>query len=472
MFEEEDHFSSKDKTREIVNRFEKMLKNDEHYFFDVDDFEDIIEYYIEESNARKALKVIDFALLQHPDSFILLLRKAQLLAATNKPQKSLDLLGKLENIEPTNLEVHLTKGNIFSQLRQHSKAVEAFRKTLEYAEEDIDDILLNIAFEYTNMGKYDKAISYLKEALEVNPENESALFELSFCFEIKGKPEDSIEYYNEFIDNHPYSSSAWFNLGIAFSKQQLYEKAIDAYDFAIAIDEHYSSAYFNKGNALASLEKYNEAIEVYKETFKYEEPDALAYYYIGECYEKLFDYDKAISFYRKASKLDPYLADAWIGIGMVLDEQGKQNESVHYLKKGVEIDKRNAEYWYILGDLQKKRGFTEEAQLAYEKVIELDTENYDIWMDYSDMFYKAGETDHALNVLYRGLQHQASTPNALLYYRITAYLLEKGYKNEATDMFTLGLELDFKNHVSLFNYAPQLENNELLIEILDSHKSK
>ncbi|MBA3898933.1 MAG: tetratricopeptide repeat protein [Bacteroidetes bacterium] len=469
MFEEEDIYSSKDEIKGNIDRFESMLADNKQYFFDVEDFEDITDHYIEQNSAKKAIEVIEYALNQHPDSSVLLLRKAQLLAALNKPQKSLDLLSKLEMIEPTNVEIHITKANILSQLRQYTKAAEAFKKALENADEDKDDIILNIAFEYTNMGNYDKAIIYLKQALEVNPENESALFELAFCFEITGRSEESIGYYQDFIDKHPYSSSAWFNLGVSYSKLNLYEKAIDAYDFSIAIDENFSSAYFNKANALASMHAFEEAIEVYKETFDHEEPDALAWYYIGECYEKLLMLNKALSAFRKATKLDPFLADAWIGIGMVLDEQGKTNEAVHFLEKGVNLDEKNADYWYILADLQSKRGFIDEAQIAYEKVIEFDKDHQEVYLDYSDMYFKTGDIDTALDLAYRGIKEQAS--NALLYYRITAYLMEKGYEIDAYDLFEIGLQINYAQKEQLFDYAPELTFDNLIQELIETYKA-
>lgn len=469
MFEDEEFYSGEN-IKENINRFEKMLKENEQYFFDVSAFEDILDFYLEINNAKKAFRLIEIATLQHPDSAIILLRKAQLLASDNKPQKALEILSKLESIEPFNVEVYLTKGNIFSQLRQYNKALESFKKALEYAEEDLDDIYLSIAFEYTNIGNYIQAIAHLKKALLENPENESALFELAFCYEITGKAEESIQYYSEFIDNHPYSSSAWFNLGVAYSKISLFEKAIDAYDYAIVIDENFSSAYFNKANALVGLEKYKEAIAVYTETFSHEEPDALTFYYIGECYEKMENYNKALTYFNKASKLDPFLADAWVGKGVVLDVLNRPNESIHYINKAIDIEKNNADYLYILADLQKKRGFMEEAQAAYKKVAELEPENEEIWLDYSDTFYEQGDIETAIEIISEGIKKQSG--NADLIYRITAYHIAAGSYNDAYDLFELGLQTDFEKHSLLFDYAPELKSNTMLIDLIDLHKSK
>ncbi|HAH58423.1 MAG TPA: hypothetical protein DCL86_09765, partial [Bacteroidales bacterium] len=96
----------------------------------------------------------------------------------------------------------------------------------------------------------------LKKVLEIEPDNETIIFEIAFCFEITNQPEEAINYFSGFTDKYPYSHYAWFNLGIAYNNIELYEKAIEAFDFAIAIDPSFSSAYFNKANAFVAIEKY------------------------------------------------------------------------------------------------------------------------------------------------------------------------------------------------------------------------
>src|SRR5687768_4024456 len=110
MFED-DHFNEPENINAHIRKFEEMLKHDKQYFFDVDDFEGMVDYYIEGNNPNKALEVIDFATSQHPYSSVFLLRKAQLLSAINKPQKALEILSRVEAIEPANIEVYISKGH-------------------------------------------------------------------------------------------------------------------------------------------------------------------------------------------------------------------------------------------------------------------------------------------------------------------------------------------------------------------------
>ena len=82
----------------LITKFELMLDQNNSFYFDVEELEDIIEYYIDKNNLKKAYKAVLFAGEQHPNSVVFILRKAQLFASSNKTQKALELFEKQKNI--------------------------------------------------------------------------------------------------------------------------------------------------------------------------------------------------------------------------------------------------------------------------------------------------------------------------------------------------------------------------------------
>ncbi|MCB0820716.1 MAG: hypothetical protein KDC13_08840, partial [Bacteroidetes bacterium] len=243
-----------------VKRFEQMLRDNDEYFFDRDDLEQIVEHYILGNHHNKALKAISFATGQYPGSTYFLLRKSQLLSAEGRYKEALDLLDEVEIFEPGNPEIAITRGGIYSMLSLPEKSIEAYKNALRI-DRTFEEIYLFIAFEFENQGKYGKAARYLKRCLKLNPENESAIFEMSFCFEAAHKLDAGIRYFNEFLDENAYSKAAWYVMGQLLSKKQEYKKAVTAFDFATVIDEEFGAAWFNKANSLAAMESYEEAIK-------------------------------------------------------------------------------------------------------------------------------------------------------------------------------------------------------------------
>ena len=455
-----------------LKRFEEMISSDKPQFFDADELEEIIDYYMQWFNLELAKKAIDYATEQYPINSSIKIKKAQYLSSQHNTRDALLLLNEIESVESTNSELFMTRGFIYSQIGLSEQAIENFKSALPLAEFK-DEVYVAIGVEFLNDEKAEDALYYLKKAIKLNSENEVALNELSLCFELTGKSEEAISFYENYIDGSPYNYYAWFNLGISYNRLGLYEKAVDAYDYAIAIKDNFSSAYFNKANSLAQQEKYIEAIAVYKETFKHEEPDANTYYYIGECYENLTQYDDALVNYNRAIKLDPAYADAWLGVGIVLDYQNRITESIHYVKKALEINPHMPEYWYVFAEVQHKLGFLEEAAAAYLRVIELGYNEYDVYIDYAKLLYDGEYYKDCEKILADGIKKFPNTPE--LIYRMSGLQMELGRKQDGMTFLENALqlkawELMSKRNTELLEYLPILETDTAVMQLIQSFK--
>ena len=450
-------------TQALLEKFEEMARGEVQYFFDADEFEDIIDFYLFKNNFSQSEIAIQFASEQHPTNVIFKLKKAQLLASSDNTEKALRILSDIEQNYTADGDVFLTKGAIYSQLKRYEKAIEEYKKALNLTEE-LDEVYGNIAFEYENLGKYEKALEYLQKALEINPENSSFLYEISFCYEISNRNEESITFFNQFINKYPYSHHAWFNLGLAYGNLEQLDKAIEAYDYSIAIDPTFASAYFNKANAFANTNQFDQAIEVYRETFLYEPPEALTYYYIGECYEKQKKFESAKINFSKSLEIDDNFADAHIGLGIAEDELGSFEEALKHITRATKMDPDNSEYWFILGDLQFKHLMYADALISYEKVTELDYLDPEIWLEYSEVYCEIGNIDAALSTIRNGMNLQPD--NIQFQYRNAAYLYLAGN----TDAFYMEVENLLKTHSEdiekLTDFVPELLKEPLFSSLL------
>lgn len=452
-----------------VKRFEEMIRSKKDLFFDVDEFEDLVQHYSAINDTAKALKVLEYGLSQHPQSAALMLSCAQLYLSVHKPQDALKHLRKAESFEPFNIDLFYTKATIFSQLRQHDKAIEQFKKAIDFADaEEKEDILLQLAFEYENADKYDMAIETLQSIVEINNENETALYELGYCFDLENKTEDGKNYFLSFIDRYPYSYIAWFNLGITYAKLSLYEKAIESYDFCIAIKEDFSSAYFNKAQCYISQDLHEKALECFNEILTFDTHDPLVYSYMGECYEKLESYDQAIHFYKKAVDVDAFFPEAWTGIASCFYELGMDQEALPYVTKAIEIDKLYWEAHHLKGDILRQLGRQEEALAAYEMVYEFDEENDNIYIDLAYTHEELGDTDAATGYFQEGLHEQED--NAKLLYNFVAFLLKKGQTMLAMFYLDTALKKHFDSHHELFEAYEAAKYNTEVLDMIEFHK--
>ncbi|MBL7984143.1 MAG: hypothetical protein JNM91_04055, partial [Flavobacteriales bacterium] len=104
-----------------VKRYEVMAGSGQTGFFDVEEFELIIDHYLCNNEARKAQLVLDQAKAQHPESVDLTFCEALVHMAMGRLNKGLEILDGLEKVEPFNEEIHLHKASIYSQQRNYRR---------------------------------------------------------------------------------------------------------------------------------------------------------------------------------------------------------------------------------------------------------------------------------------------------------------------------------------------------------------
>ncbi|MEY3397579.1 MAG: hypothetical protein RL220_173 [Bacteroidota bacterium] len=449
---------------ELVHRYEEMLARNESYYFDVDQFEEIIDYYVDSNKYPTALKVIEYAYSLFPDNTVMMLREAQILAETGLLTRSLNRLKILQKFEPRNEEVLLTMASIYSQLRDHHMAIQLYKKALECAgDELLEEISMEIALEYENMDRFDKALEVLHEALERQPENETLLYELAYCYEMSDKTSECIQYYSAFLDKYPYSFPAWYNLGNAYQKLEKLDDAIKAYDYCLAIQEDFVPAILNKAHALFKADRFEEAIKVFEESYVYEPPQAHTYCHVGECFEKLGELDKALFYYKKSIHTDEMYGDAYIGMGIVLDLLGKTAEGLRYMERAMELEPDNVDYQLFKAELHKKQKEFDTALVMYQSMIGKFEDNDEVWMDYADLFFQTGDMNQAMITIETGLLKVPQSAD--LGFRKSLYLLLQGKVAEAEELMRKYAALDHEGLAELKEYYPAISENQFFVEL-------
>lgn len=452
----------------IINRFEQMVKDDSQYFFDVDEFEAIIDYYLDTQELEMAAKAISEGLRQHPSCTEFDIRKARLLAYEKKYYEALELLNHIELLEPANDQVYMAKGEIYSMMNKHELAIEEYKKSIPYAENP-EEIYASIAYEYENKNDYPQAIAYLKKALKVKPDSENIIHEIAFFFELIGKEEDAIDFFTEFLDKNPYSKVAWFNLGVFYNTLELYEKAIEAYEFTLAIDEEFSSAYFNIANSYSGLQHYKKAIKYYEKTFEFETPEPLTYYYIGESYENLGEYEIAKDNFNKAIKLDDKIGDPWAGLARIALKQKQDIKAIKYYEKAISLIPLNDDFKYELGVVKLKNRLFYEAENLFAEVVEHDSTFIEAWINYSVCLNHSANIDAAIDIIEQAIEKNKD--EASLWYRLAGLLYKSGKVQQAYYYIETAMKLNFETHFELLEFLPELEKESRFVELLGVYKS-
>ena len=304
MFTDDDHSweddeNDDDLTNEAVNRFEDMLENQRSAYFDAEEFELIIDYYIQNNNLKRSRQAVDLALAQHPDDVNLIIKNARQFLVENDPKKAMDLL---DQIEPNDEEpdYYLTLGSCYSALGKHQKAIDVYNKALSYFDEDEkEDLYQAIGFEYQCLGFFTKAIEFYKKS--------HSFIDLINCFFSTGKTQEGIAYFNQLIEENPQEVEAWSALGDIYRRTDRLEDAAEMYEYVLAIDPTHLWANMHLANSYYDLNRFQEAIDSLNEALAHGVETSMIHASLGDCYYRLEKYIDAKNEYNNAIAINEYL---------------------------------------------------------------------------------------------------------------------------------------------------------------------
>jgi len=451
----------------LIDKFEKMLKRREAYFFDVEEVEALADFYLEKSNYRKAKLAVNHGLSIFHNVSPLLLKKAQIFAASKESTKALEILEFLEASEPTNTDMLLFKAVVHRNLSDHEGTKSCLLKALEISPENREEIFMDLAYEQQIVNDFSGAIESLKESLKINPNHEASLFELSYCYEMADQIEVGIEFFQNYLNRFPYNFVAWYNLALCFDKISLFEKGIESADFCIAIREDFVAAYILKGNLYTSMDMDLAAAEAYKDSLQYDNENPLVYTAIGECQERMEMWNAAELNYKKALAIDPDYVEALMGLGAIKENEDELKKAIVFYESAVRKDDFHLDNRHILVESYVKVGDLAKAKNHLEEMIKIFPDDAESWITLAEL---SAAEDYAvsLEIIDQAIDKMPDEHD--LKWQKIKYLIKKGKHQQAMDLFLTSSSNHpegIKYFLTIFPEAIQIPNIAGLIDFED-----
>ena len=400
--------------KELIKRFENNIDENAGYFFDTEDLIDIIDHYFNEGDAEMARKALDVGLTFSPENTELKLREAQWLAAENEIDEALNLLEKLEAIEPNNPEIFFTKGTVYSVQNKSEQAIDEYNKAMMVDTEDLEDIYMNIAFEYENLGNFDKAIEFMKKVLEINPAHDYVPADLSLFFDLGNRSEEGIEYLKDRIDNEPFAKGLWLGLGMLYRSKGRHDEALNCFDYVIAIDESDLNGWFHKATAYLLAKKYAAALTCYQRILDVAPDEVATLFNMAECYERMKEHEKAQEYLRKVLKLESDSSQATIALTMSFYNQGEKNKAYSVLEEAIKRNPDVAEFHAALGELYCENKDFEKGLPHVFRAVEITKDQPEFIATVCYAMVDAGLQNEALNFIESKMVQNEDYPRLIL----------------------------------------------------------
>ena len=386
-----------EETQSSVLKFEQMLKTNLIYFFDAQEFEDIVVHYLGFGENQLAKKALKMALEQHPSNYELMLLQSEIFILEEKYESALEVLEYIEKINPFDEEIALQKASISSKKGDHKASINQLHQALSFSEDPLE-IWNLLGMEHLLAEEFKEASFFFKNCLDENPEDYPSLHNLLHCHEQLEQVEPAISCLNKVLEYDPFSEIAWLQLGKIFVKSGKINEALSAFDFAIISDDSFSGAYIEKGVLLESIGRINEAIENYELAMSTSDPTSFIHKCLGRCHENLGNFDLAQKFYLKSIQLEPTNEKSWESLILFYFNQKKFEKVKFYLDRALKNNSDSISLWKKSLELNTLTGRREKAIESCKKLIELGIYESEILIQLIDLLIDKKEWVEAYKI--------------------------------------------------------------------------
>ncbi|SIS53052.1 Tetratricopeptide repeat-containing protein [Chryseobacterium piscicola] len=392
-----------------------MVESNDEFYYDTEELEDIIVYYLELGDFNYADIAVNYGLKLHPNSLEIKIKKLEVLLEWEDYTSAKELINELRGASMENTDFLVCYAKYYSNLGNPKRSIDICKKALDLGEEE--NFLNNfIADEYINLGDPFNALKHYQQALKDDPTDEYSLENIMICFNELSKSDEAITFLNTYLDDFAFSEVAWSEYGQFYFNRKNYEEAIRGFDYLLAINSNAVGVYASKAACYEALKQFDKAIEVYEDMLELEYTKAFTFYKIGLCFKAQKQLFVALTYFQKSLREDPQFYLSMMEQSYLYEEMGAMPESLHFAKEATLLNDNNLEYQKRLAFLFIESGRFEESLVCLKKLVDTEPSRFYNWYAYSEVLMLLGEYDEAVTVVENALK---SHNRAELYYQLS-----------------------------------------------------
>ncbi|MBN9311716.1 MAG: hypothetical protein BGO40_09100 [Chryseobacterium sp. 39-10] len=423
---------------ELVSKFEKMLENNEEIYFETEELEDIIIFYLEMGDVAYADMATNHGLKIHPNSIELKVKKFEVLLEFGDYVQAKKLMEELHDSSMDTIDYLVCCAKYYSSLGNPRRAIEFCEKAL--ATEEEENFLHNfMADEYVNLEDPFNALKHYKLALQFDPQDEYSLENVMFCFNLLNRNDEAIEFLNGYLDQYAFSETAWYEYGQFYFNRKNYQEAIRGFDYLLAINSQSVGVYANKASCYEAMGEWQQAISVYEEMLELEYTQSFTYYKIGLCYKESKQPVLALNAFQKSLRDDPQFYLSMMEQSYIYEEMGGMKEALHFAKEAVSLNENNLDYQKRLAFLYIDSGKYEESLECLKKLVDYEPQRFYNWYAYSELLMLIGDYEEAIQLLKSAVKMHN---RAELYYQLSNCYFHLNNQKEGRNVLSVALGLD------------------------------
>ena len=281
------------------------------------------QYYYNQKQIDEAQKDILQSIKLDPKQSKYYVTLSDVYFAQRKTDDTEEMLEKAISMDPKNNEARLKLAELYFHLKMYDFCNKTLDEALKLQNHNPKAHLIR-AFSLKDQGDTVGAIRMLQLAIDQNPKEVKAFLELGYIFQQKNDPL-AISYYKNALDVEPKNTEIRYNMAMMLQEMGQYEAAVEEYKNIIAIDPNHKAALHNIGYIYLIYEqKYEEAVAFFTKAIEVDPEFVNAVCNRALAFEELEQYENARQDYLYSRQLSENFEPAIQGLNRLDKIQKRQ----------------------------------------------------------------------------------------------------------------------------------------------------
>lgn len=199
-------------------------------------------------------------------------------------------------------------------------------------------VRVNLARNYIQTGRVQRAETLLLEAIAINPDHDSHFINLSKVYAEQGRYPEALRVLQQGLAFNAGSVKLHNNLGGLYDLLGQRQSAIASLNKALTLDPHFAPAYINLGIVYGGLGDWEQAERLHRRAIEESSQNPQAYYNLGLALYKLGRPGESLPAFRQALRFKPEYVDALFMAGLAAMAAGDHSAAVEALTRLQELD--------------------------------------------------------------------------------------------------------------------------------------
>jgi len=449
----------------LVKFYEEQHKKRDLSFFDADDLNQIIDYYISRKEIGKALKCTGKALELFSNDSRLIIKGVRLYIDSFDYETAFDVLEKSELSMRTNPDFWIIYAEACAAEGDYDAAIDYLKTAIEYSSSSVSVIHFKLAQAFAELQDNEHAFNYYRKALREQPENQEFLLHFAdFCENTKWENE-LILFFERLVNKEPYSHILWNNLAILYHYFEQNEEAFRAIDISLALKEDNAETHFLLADFKSENRDYHEAVTSYLTAIKYGKSDLIVYLQLGLTCIQIGEYDDADHFLRKGIELDPADSQCWYALGLCYASRELYKTAIPFYEKAISLFEYDDRFWHELAISYSCIENFAKATTSFQQAIDINPFNTDAVIDYCLFLHDHHKTEDAI---YQALEALGISEDIdQIQYLLAGLYFGSGESDIAKKHLKEALLTNPSNTEYFFEFFPELKENPSVCSLVN-----